>query len=118
MIKNFYSYFGKSKITNVINEPTEIEPTEISYEVKKLIDNYIVDVKTKGINYNLFLKSKPKLVIEYLEKIGYKVRPFPSYMSALLKCTPFSDKENLIELDFYIDYLESKSYLLNTKPHY
>ena len=115
-VKSFLHFFQPLKITNVINESNEIESTQLSYEIKKLIDDYIEDVRTKGVNYNLYLRTKPALVIIYLEEIGYKVRPFSSNECIILRCLP--NKENLIELDFFIDYLELKCYLLNTRPHY
>lgn len=116
-VKSFLYFFQPLKITNVINESKEIESNQLSYEIKKLIDYYIEDVKTKGVNYNLYLRTKPLLVITYLEEIGYKVRPLTNrdYI-IILKCLP--NKENLIELEFFIDYLELKCYLLNTRPHY
>jgi hypothetical protein len=114
-VKSFFRYFAPLKITNIINESKEIESNQLSYEIRKLIDDYIEDIKTKGVNYNLYLRTKPSLVITYLEEIGYKVRPFRSNECIILKCLP--NKENLIVLDFIIDYLELKCYLLNTKPH-
>jgi secreted Zn-dependent insulinase-like peptidase len=108
--------FKHYEISNVLNPSNEIEPTEISFEVKKLIDDYILDVKTKEVNYNLYLQSKPKLIIKYLEELNYAAEPKRSFVAEFVVLFIHEDIENFINLELFIDILNLKCYLCNTKP--
>ena len=114
---NFIKTLFGTMVSNIINPLTEIEPTKISYEVKKIIDDYIVDVRTKQVNYNLHLQSTPKLIIEYLEELGYSARNRPSTIGrAIIFFQHLDNFETFIDLDLLIDYINFKCYLLNTSP--
>lgn len=104
-------------VSNIINLSNELEPTKISYEVKKIIDSYIIDVRTKQVNYNLLLQSNPKLIIEYLEEIGYYTENRPCFTGQLIiNFQHLEDSETFIDLDLLIDCLNFKCYLLNKSP--
>lgn len=112
-LKNISMY--DPKIENVINPLNEIEPNKISYEVKKIIDDYIADLKNKEVNYNLYLQSKPILVIQYLEELGYSKFNRYSQFGHNILLFKHKDKQ-FTELELFMDYLNFKCYLLNTHP--
>lgn len=116
-IPSFIDTIFGTIISNIINPSNEIEPNKISYEVKKIIDDYIVDVRTKQINYNLHLQSIPKLIIEYLEELGYcAVNRTTPVGKSIIYFRHLEDSKTFIDLDLFIDYINFKCYLLNVSP--
>jgi hypothetical protein len=112
--KNFLA--SSLKVNNIINPSNEIEQTKISYEIKKLIDDYIEDVKTKEVNYNLYLCSNPNLIINYFKELKYLIQLKPVYTDLVIIQFFHKDYENFVELELLIDYLNFKCYLLNKRP--
>ena len=107
----------KLKISNVINDFQETESEILSFEIQNIIDNYLNNVKTQSVNYNIALQAKPLLIIKYLESLGLVAASYPSYGMIRIVFFPSDNCEHLVNIELCIDYIEFKSYLMNTKPY-
>ena len=87
----------------------------IGHETDFTIADFAADLKNKEVNYNLYLQSKPILVIQYLEELGYSKFNRYSQFGHNILLFKHKDKQ-FTELELFMDYLNFKCYLLNTHP--